>query len=276
MNYTAAQFAASISADTISTGFSTHITGGSILNGFDSSPTNYTGIRFYNSGTWLTPGNVNGTSVNSREGWMLFVRGDRKTYGEITTQIKAATVTTLRPRGEIFLGNKVINTSGMTVVGNPYASSIDYISVTKTGAPAVTPTYTMWDPNLTGANGVGAFVTLTWNGFIFLKTIPFTSTASPSGIDGRFIPSGAAIMVDFGGGGSLTFKESDKVSTNTTTAFRPVKSSLLQTVLETVESDTSSFVSDGNLVLFSKDFSNEFDAAVPCAGSTFSIFNCRR
>jgi hypothetical protein len=260
LNYTAAQFAASIIADTITTGFSTHITGGSTLNGFDSSPTNYTGIRYYDAGSWLTPGNVNGTSVNSKEGWMLFVRGDRKSYGEITNQLKSATITTLRPRGEIYLGNKSITSSNMTVVGNPYASAVDYTTVTKSGTVASPDTYTMWDPNLTGNNGVGGFVTLTWNAIsgAFVKSVP-------SSIDSRYIPSGAAIMVDFGigsTGNTLTFKESDKVSSNTTTAFRPVspvKSSMLQTALETVESDTSCFVSDGNLVLFGDDFSNAID-----------------
>ena len=146
--------------------FSTQITGGAIGNGFDQSPTNASSIKYYSAGSWLTPVDINNISVNSQEGWMLFVRGDRKNYGEITGNGKAPTITTLRPRGQINIGTKAITASGTTVVGNPYASAVDYNSMLRTGAGIwpINPTYYMWDPYLGGANGAGAFVTLTWNG----------------------------------------------------------------------------------------------------------------
>ncbi len=268
LDYTAANFSTSITTDTITTigststtGFSTHITGGTTANGFDLSPTNNPGIKYYSGGSWLAPTNVNNTSVNSQEGWMLFVRGDRKGYGEITNQSKPATITTLRPRGQIFIGNKsIISLSGgLTVVGNPYASAVDYNSMSRTGGLWPTsPTYYMWDPNLGGATGQGAFVALTWNGTDFTRSVPVSGTGT-SNIDNRYIPSGAAIMVEFpSGGGTLTFDESNKNVNNTTTAFRPVRNQL-QTVLKTVDTDSSSYISDGALLLIDPAFSNKAD-----------------
>ncbi|MFT3681544.1 MAG: G8 domain-containing protein [Ferruginibacter sp.] len=251
----------SIGLDTIAASYGTQITGGAASDGFDQAPLNNPSIKYYSAGAWVGPANTNVLSVNSREGWMLFVRGDRKNFGEITNQYKTPTTTTLRPRGQIFIGAKTINSSGMTVVGNPYASAVDYTTMTRTGTgwPAQ-PTYYMWDPYLGGANGAGAFVTLTWNGSSFVRTVPATGAASPSTIDNRYIPSGAAIMVNFPtGGGTLQINETDKNSANTTTAFRPGKTSQMRTLLNTRETDKTTFVSDGVLTLFSNDYNNDVD-----------------
>jgi hypothetical protein len=175
---TPAATTASQGADSISANFGTMITGGTTANGFDQSPTNNSGVKSYLAGAWVTPANINSTAVNSKEGWMLFVRGDRKNFGQITTQFKTPTITTLRPRGQIYLGNKTINSTGVTVVGNPYAAAVDYTTLTKGGALAGTNTYTMWDPYLGGAFGAGAFVTLTWTGAAFAKSIPLPSTTT--------------------------------------------------------------------------------------------------
>ncbi|MBL0359335.1 MAG: hypothetical protein IPP72_21835 [Chitinophagaceae bacterium] len=263
LDYTAASWVASVAADTIAStgGFATQITGGSAANGFDQSPNNNTSIKYYNAGSWLAPANINATSVNSLEGWMLFVRGDRKNYGEITNQFKTPTITTLRPRGQIFIGTKSITSAGMTVVGNPYASAIDFNSMIRTGAgwPA-NPTYYVWDPYLGGTTGQGAFITLTWNStnLNFDRSAPLTGIGT-STFDNRYIPSGAAIMVDFpSGGGTLTFNETDKNAANTTLAFRQASNQLM-TVLNTVNADGTSFVSDGALSLFDNAFNNEAD-----------------
>ena len=256
LDYTSANWAASVAADTVGSEFSAQITGGTTTDGFDQSPNNKPSIKYYSAGSWLGPANINATSVNSQEGWMLFVRGDRINYGEITNQYKTPTITTLRPRGQIFIGAKSITSTGITVVGNPYASAVDYNSITRTGAgwPA-SPTYYVWDPYLGGATGQGAFVTLTWNGTNFTRTSPYGAGS----IDNRYIPSGAAIMVDFpAGGGTLTFNETDKNAANTSTAFRPARNQIL-TVLNTVNADNTTYVSDAALSLFGESFKNRAD-----------------
>jgi|GEM_PF-3217782 len=257
-DYTAPNWFASVAADTIAATYGTLITGNTATSsGFDLSPNNASSIKFFaGAGTWNTPPNTNATSVNSQEGWLLFVRGDRKNYGEITNNYKAPTVTTLRPRGQIFLGQKTITSNVMTTVGNPYASAVDYFSMTRTGAgwPA-NPTYYVWDPSLGGTQGVGAWVTLTWNGTNFTRSSPFGAGT----YDDRYIASGAAIMVDFpAGGGTLSMNEANKNTDSTTTAFRPVRQ--LMTSLQAKDADNSLYVADAALNLFGSQFNDEYDA----------------
>ncbi|HPH93115.1 MAG TPA: T9SS type A sorting domain-containing protein, partial [Ferruginibacter sp.] len=238
--------------------FATQITGGSTANGFDASPNNSSSIRFFSGGLWNTPANTNSTGVNSQEGWLLFVRGDRENYGEITNQFKLPTITTLRPRGQIFLGQKTITASGLQTVGNPYASAVDYFNMTRTGAgwPA-SPTYFVWDPSLGGANGVGAWVALTWNGSNFTRSAPLSGTGT-SNYDNRYIASGAAIMVDFpAGGGTLSMNEANKNTDSTTTAFRPVRQ--LMTSLQAKDADNTLYVADAALSLFGNQFNDAAD-----------------
>lgn len=261
LDYTAASWAASVATDTITAGYGTQITGGVTADGFDISPLNNPSIKYFSGGSWYAPANTNATSVNSREGWLLFVRGDRINFGEITNQYKAPTITTLRPRGQIFIGPKSVTSSGITTVGNPYASAVDYNSMNRTGGgwPAQ-PTYYIWDPMLGGSQGVGAFVALTWNGTNFTRSAPLTGTGTSS-YDNRYIPSGAAIMVDFpAGGGTLAIDETDKSTASTTTAFRPrLPLYQLMTVLKTVNDDSTTFVSDAALSLFDNSFNDAAD-----------------
>ncbi|UEG49488.1 T9SS type A sorting domain-containing protein [Ferruginibacter lapsinanis] len=251
-------------SDTVSNGFATQITGGSTVNGFDLSATNNSSIKYYSSGAWLSPSNTKSTSVKSQEGWMLFVRGDRKNFGQITNQYKTPTITTLRPRGGIFIGQKRFPASGTLtgkqVIGNPFASAFDFhlaYEATKAANGGTLPyadKYYMWDPNLGGALGVGAFVTYTWNGSSYDRT----SAYSPINIDDSYIPSGAAFFVDFGAtGGYLQIDESNKTNASTTKAYRP--SANVRTNLLSVEPDGSTFISDGVLNLFNNNYNNEVD-----------------
>lgn len=260
---------ASHAVDTISAGYGTLITGGTSANGFDQSQTNSSSIKYYQSGTWFSPANINNTDVTSKEGWMVFVRGDRKNYGAITNQYKNPEITTLRPRGRVFIGTKTVTSSGMTVVGNPYASAIDYQAMLRQGSGlSGTATYYMWDPNLGGAFGAGGFVALTWNG------INFTRSVTSSTIDNRYIPSGAAILVDFGLGGTLQMSESNKVTENTSFAFRPMRQ--LSTELLAINADSTTDVLDGNIVLVDQDNDNQLektDAKKPNNfAENFSVF----
>jgi hypothetical protein len=260
LDYTAANWAASVAADTASANFATQITGNSsTATGFDVSPNNSSSIKFFSGGgVWSTPANTNSTSINSREGWFLFVRGDRETYGEITNNYKTPVITTLRPRGQIFIGQKTITASGMQTVGNPYASAVDYFTMTRGGAgwPA-NPTYYVWDPSLGGSTGAGAWVALTWNGTNFTRSAPFAGTGT-STYDDRFIASGAAIMVDFpAGGGTLSMNEVNKNTDSTTTAFRPIRQ--LTTVLQAKDVDNTMYTADAALNLFGNNFNNDFD-----------------
>lgn len=251
-------------ADTLTAGFATQITGGSISNGFDLSVQNNPSIFYYDAGAWVAPANTNSTSVKNKEGWMLFVRGDRKNYGQITNQYKTPTITTLRPRGEIFIGQKRFPASGTItgkhVIGNPFASAFDFHSayeatkVANGGSLPYADQYYMWDPKLGGANGRGAFVTYTWSGSNYTRT----SAYSPISLDDRYIPSGAAFIVDFGvTGGYLLINESDKNNATTTKAYRPSRN--VTTKLNIVEENGDTFITDGVVNLFDNSYKNEVD-----------------
>ncbi|MGG9972077.1 beta strand repeat-containing protein [Ferruginibacter sp. SUN002] len=282
------QTGSTFAGDTVAATYATQITGGSISNGFDLSFENKASIlkfvssgssTFNNStGTWTPPGNTNSTSVNSEQGWMLFVRGDRKNYGQITTASKTPLLTTLRPRGQINIGDVRVpasgNLTGIQVVGNPYASAVDFNAVAKSGSVNTTQ-YWVWDPQVGGINGRGAFVALAWNSgtSTYDRSIPLTTGTST--YDNRNIPSGAAVMVDFGTtGGYITFSESNKSSQDTTKAFRP--SSGIRTTLNSVEPDGTTFVTDGVLTLFNPTYDtavNKEDVMklVNVEGENFSI-----
>lgn len=251
-------------SDTLSAGYATHITGGTIPNGFDLSAQNKPSIFYYNSGTWVAPANTNTTSVKNKEGWMLFVRGDRKSYGQITNQYKTPTITTLRPRGEIYIGQKRFPStgtiSGKQVIGNPFASAFDFhtaYEATKTANGGTLPyadQYYMWDPNLGGHFGVGAFVTYTWNGSGYTRT----SSYSTINLDDRYIPSGAAFIVDFGTtGGYLLINESDKSNATSTKAYRPSRS--IVTNLALLEPDGTTPLVDGVISMFSENANRQVD-----------------
>ncbi|MES2431396.1 MAG: autotransporter-associated beta strand repeat-containing protein [Bacteroidota bacterium] len=251
--------------DTVSNGFATQITGGTTTNGFDLSPQNNASIKYYSGGIWQNPANTNSTSVKLEQGWMLFVRGDRKNFGQITNQFKTPTITTLRPRGEIFIGQKRFPSSGTLsgkqVIGNPYASAIDFhtaYEATKADNGGTLPyadQYYMWDPNLGGSLGVGAFVTYIWNNGT--STYDRTSMYSPINIDDRYIPSGAAFMVDFGPGSYLLLNETDKNSATTTKAYRPSRN--IRTNLVSTETNGNTYITDGVLNLFDNSFNNAID-----------------
>lgn len=243
----------------------TQITGGAIGSGFDQGNLNNPSIKFFNAGSWPAPANTNNTTVNSREGWMLFVRGDRKNYGQITSQFKTPTVTTLRPRGQLFTGSKTVTgaTAGFQVVGNPYAASIDfhklYTTNPKTGTWPANASYYIWDPHL---GTQGAFVALTWNGVdSFTRATPFASGYYNSN-DSRYIASGSAIMVNFPSAGSnFQITENDKVTASTSNYFRPLPGAAtgkLQVVLNTVAGGQAN-VTDGALILLDNNANNGVD-----------------
>ena len=74
----------------------------------------------------------------------------------------ALTPTILRMKGTIKTGDTVINTNAVnyTLVGNPYPAPVNFHTLTKTN---VNDNMYVWDPNMAGANGVGAYVSFSWD-----------------------------------------------------------------------------------------------------------------
>jgi hypothetical protein len=242
-------------------GYGTHVTGGPARNttqGFDQGPLNAS-IYGHSGTAWnYLPANT-GEPVTNRQGWMLFIRGSRAINLPLSTTSTVADITTLRPAGAIKFGTQPTIASaggGFTVVGNPYPSPINFKTINKTGVIGGVGgnAYYLWDPNVGGTNGVGAFVTLSWNGTDYDKTI-VTGTGSSNITNTGVIPSSAAFMVNLSAGGTIAIAEKDKdtVIYSQPYLFRPTGSpSSIRASLYAIDTDGSKGIVDGNLVNFSE------------------------
>lgn len=181
-------------------GYGVQITGGSVANGFDQSAT--ISIKRYNTATntWVNVANTNNTAVNSNA-FMLFVAGDRSknpsTKGE-------AGSTTLRVKGPLKTGSQTfaVANGGWVAIPNPYASPINFAAITKNN---VYNSFYVWDPKLGGANGVGAYVSFSWNGS------SYDATPAPVSPMSQYIQSGQGFMVYASGSpASVVIDEDDK------------------------------------------------------------------
>jgi hypothetical protein len=244
-------------------GYGTHITGGSLrttAQGFDQGPNNPS-IYGYSGVNWNQLPATTAELTSTRQGYMVFIRGSRSIDLPASTPGTVPDNTVLRPTGSIKVGSQpaITNPSGgFTVVGNPYPSAINFNNVTKSnviGGVGGNNAYYLWDPNLGGNFGYGAFVALSWNGTSYDKNIS-TSNVNTNGI----ISSGAAFMVNVNAGGSVTFDENDKVAdgTGTSILFRPIRNrTSLSVTLATVNGDGSLYVNDGALLTCTRESSNE-------------------
>jgi hypothetical protein len=237
-------------------GFGTQITGPTPLsNGFDVSPrNNYSMLSFVDTTTW---NGVSNTSVllSSQPAWMIFVRGDRSVDLNLN-QYATPTTTRLRSTGPLRTGQKTfsIGASGFTLVGNPYASTINFhTAASKVGAPS--DKFIVWDPNMTGQYGVGAFVTFTWNGSSYTHT-----TSASANLD-EHIQSGEAFIVPGNGSSTtLTVDESDKNSGSVSTIFSATSTPESFTAnLYTANTDGSKTLVDGTVAIFGSNYNTGID-----------------
>lgn len=158
------------------------------------------------------------TAINSENGYMIFIRGDRS----VSTIGASPTTTVMRTRGKIFYNttNSLDKPPAVTVpnnlfqsIGNPYASAISFDAVTKTKVQHI---FYVWDPRLTGIHGYGAYQT-------FFENPPNSGnyeillgggSYGPMGSYDDRIESGQTFFVhsDGTGNGSIAFPENSKVS----------------------------------------------------------------
>lgn len=117
-------------------------------NGFDPSPQNNSSAFTYNQGYVAIP-NIN-TSVNVGRGMYIFFRGNRDNF---TAKVNAPFVD---PESTVMTFKGVLNQqsitvplvhggSGYSLLGNPYAATIDWNLITKTSN--VSKVVRIWNPN---------------------------------------------------------------------------------------------------------------------------------
>ena len=242
-------------------GIGTYVTGPapSVANGLDPSPLNNVSLKagaslteVLNTKTTLLSG---AAASAANLGYFIFVRGDR-TYANTNTS--NVNTTTLSSRGRLQTGTQTFPASaaanGFTLIGNPYASPVNFASITKNN---IKNQLWVWDPYLNSEQG--GYIT-----FIEDLDNPGSYEAIPSspGNLTQMIQSSQAFFVQTAANGSasVVFNEADKSVTNINTAFRPVgnHAGAIRTNLYLKVSDTKSILADGNLAQFDDRFTDDY------------------
>jgi len=239
-------------------GFGTTITKStnySAADGFDQDSTNNPSIRYYNGTNWggfpsktigTTPG-ANDGLINDQPGYMLFVRGDRSIV--VAGTGVAATVTTLRPKGQLKVGPQTITCAGWTVIGNPYASPINFHKIVLNN-PGLPDVFYVWDANLAGSFNVGGWVSYgAYNGGTQTYTVAPLLAGSTFANNKGDISSGSAFMINYTG--TITINENNKSTLGDNVLLRPVRQ--LSMNLYVLNADSSETLNDGLAILLDRN-----------------------
>ncbi len=195
-------------------GKGTLITGGSTTDGFDSQTSNAS-LFTYNETTkrFVAFSTANGkstkaTPLKTGQAYYMFVYGDR--LNKISAANPSPTV--LRSKGTLAVGPQTFNGSSavpltrtignFTLIGNPYACTVDWKSVQKSG---VSSTIWGWDANL---SSTGGYVTVTAT-----LTGALVSPVSPLIQSSRYIQPGQGFFVKTTGSNpQIVINESNKIN----------------------------------------------------------------
>ncbi len=231
-------------------GYGTHITGSADPNnGFDATATNNPSIFSFNNSTqtWQPLPNTNG-NLAFGNGYRMLVRGSRSV--DLSNNSATASNTIIRSSGTIVTGTVTYNQNSSpsinatsnyySLVGNPYASSVDWDVLPKNG---LSPYYTVWDPNL---NTRGAYATY-GNG---------VTNPTNSKVDKNIQSEQAFFVQAKAANPSITFNETSKTGINTKT-FRKNSSAVklsIQLLSDTINNLENT--ADGVIVFFDAGFNS--------------------
>ncbi|HTN05160.1 T9SS type A sorting domain-containing protein [Agriterribacter sp.] len=195
-------------------GYGTYVTVGTVANGFDQNilGQSTSSLKSFTATGALQVVTNTKTATVANKPYFLFVRGDRSLTMKDNTV--PANNTTLRASGPLLTGNQTIpvGASGFTAVANPFASPINFATITRTN---VKNSFYVWDPKMGGTYGVGAYVNISYNGTGYDVT---PASVSP---ESQYIQSGQGFLVQStGAAGSIMIKESDKSATPAQNVFR--------------------------------------------------------
>ncbi len=225
--------------------------------GFDRQSV-YPSMKYYNNSTNTYTGitTTNAAFDHTKQGYLLFVRGDRSA----TTITSPASSTTLRLTGTLYQGTQspvTIYPVGFTPIANPYAAPVDLTQLD----PSHTLFFYVYDPNL--GTSYGAFQTLSWNGYNYVPTPGGGSFSLSPTPNPNLIQSGQAFWASGASVPNVTFKESVKTSAYTgAPIFRPGsvagRDEHIITNLYSI-TDSSKILLDGTLQQFDVTYKNEVD-----------------
>jgi hypothetical protein len=226
----------------------------------DVSPLNNTSMKMWN---YSTQSFTNVTNTNNpislgnsgsadNTGYFVFLRGDRNPDNFNTA---ASNSTTLSAAGRLQVGAQSFTVSAssgsMTLVGNPYASPIDFNNVSKTN---LMNRFYVWDATI---NTLGGYVMMD----DLSNTGSFTKSVAASN-QTKDIQSGQAFFVQTNSNGTaaVTFSENSKSTGQNNTMFRPTTSDMpsqfLRTNLYIVNTNNSLMLADGIFAEFNSPYSD--------------------
>lgn len=261
-------------------GFGTIITGkvaDAIAQGFDIySPASASILSFNeNTGNWTSVGSTN-LPVNSPNGYLVFVRGDRT----VTNTGQESTVTKLRSSGTVYQPANmppVVNVQAgkFKSVANPYLSAIDFSKLDRAGG--VADVFYLWDPLLFGGFGLGGWQTFTSNAPSQGYTVSPGGGSYPN--ENSLIQSGQSFLVHAPlSGGTISFKETAKVA-GSSMVFRTANSTpSIKTDLYVVKNNAA--LIDGTLTRFSDEYADEINMEdaykIPTSTPSISLINSEK
>ncbi len=230
--------------------------------GFDVYTPSSPSIKIFNPASGAYVGlHRTDTAISNPRGYLVFVRGDRS----VITSGAPATATIMRMKGTLHTPANPpvsinVTTTGFESIGNPYASAINFRSLTLTGG-VQTDFFYLWDPKLTtigvnSAYGYGGMQTFSWNGSAFDVT---PGGGSYSGSN-RNIESGQAFFVNAPfSTGTVSFAESAKVSgSNSVNRMPNLQSVQMRTNMYVINAGNRILI-DGNLVQYGRSWSKSVD-----------------
>jgi hypothetical protein len=239
-------------------GYGAIITGTVAGQGFDIITPSGSTMKSYNFATqaWQNIGTTSGQIADKR-GYMLLVRGDRS----VQTAIAPATPTTLRTTGKLFApgteapASTTVQPSKFESVGNPYASAIDFTTLSMLNVD--NNKFYVWDPLLSGTYGLGGyqlFIGPAWT------PTPGGTANYPSGVPVTLLQSGQAFIVfnSSASAGTVTFAENNKAVGNQMVFRLNGMPSILNTSLLT--GSAAGNIADGNTVSFDMASADDVDA----------------
>ena len=224
------------------------------MKGWNYSTQAFAGIL--NTNVLISPGN-SGSADNT--GYFIFTRGDRD---PLNTNVSYFNSTTVNSIGALQTGTQTFPASPVlgkyTLVGNPYASPVDFNNVTRTN---LIKRFYVWDAAL---NSVGGYVMLDDldNDGIYDKTIPASSQT-------KDIQSSQAFFVQTlaDGAANITFNESGKSGFYNSSVFRPATGNTptgfrmgkIAATLNLLNADNTTILADGTFAEFDNNFSASVD-----------------
>ncbi|MEP7142743.1 MAG: hypothetical protein ABI707_07725, partial [Ferruginibacter sp.] len=237
-------------------------------NGLDFSALNNYSLKTYKNNAYVNIdttlkllSNSNLTAANI--GYFMFVRGDRSRSPD-NTVVPNTNNTTLSSKGKLQYGPQtfpgitrtVVGTRYFILVGNPYASPINFDSLTRNN---IAKRFIVWDPH----NTPGFFVSIDDPDDDGI----YTYSPAPIGGQDLNIQSSQAFFVEtdtlMNVASSLTINESDKSTVNNLGMFRPLtpstRTSSFRSNLLQVNGDNSTVMADGNIAEFNDIFKNTVD-----------------